>query len=394
MIGFHVQRPCPNWLDAVKRLPPGAPVLAVDGVQWLAEAKAANPGVFTVLRHHYDAGQVFPLDWTFDQYKDAARRFFATFIDGTFRQYAQHVNAIKEFNEYWANSQTSEEVRARVWWARAAAQVWDEYRDDPDYRHIRLVLGSAAIGNDMPVELASIAWTYDCLISYHAYVYWPKANPPEWEWPTLSGRWDLMDMEYTAAGYDIDWIFTECGPFESAVTGWRSSEVCGGSVDCYLASIRYFIDHVATTPAFKQGRVIGGVLFTTYPNGDWPGYNTQQPEMNTIADMVREYAPSVPPAPPEEPPMEPVPYIVVVNLLPQDASFDEKIIALDAAHEKRETILQSADDAARLVAPGRVGSKVIVWDAERWQPGDIGEWLQERGVKIVEFARFETEWPD
>jgi len=65
-----------------------------------------------------------------------------------------------------------------------------------------------------------------------------------------------------------------------------------------------------------------------------------------------------------------VDYVVVVNLLPQDATKTEKAFVLDVAHESRQTILQSADDAQRLVKPGKPGSKVVVWDAERW-PGDI-----------------------
>jgi hypothetical protein len=65
---------------------------------------------------------------------------------------------------------------------------------------------------------------------------------------------------------------------------------------------------------------------------------------------------------------------VVVNLLPQDATKTEKAFVLDVAHESRQTILQSADDAQRLVKPGKPGSKVVVWDAERW-PGDIVAYL-------------------
>lgn len=68
--------------------------------------------------------------------------------------------------------------------------------------------------------------------------------------------------------------------------------------------------------------------------------------------------------------MPSVDYVVVVNLLPQDATKTEKAFVLDVAHESRQTILQSADDAQRLVKPGKPGSKVVVWDAERW-PGDI-----------------------
>jgi hypothetical protein len=75
---------------------------------------------------------------------------------------------------------------------------------------------------------------------------------------------------------------------------------------------------------------------------------------------------------------ETVDYVVVVNLLPQDATKAEKLFVLDAVHKSRQTILQSADDAKRLVAPGKPGSKVVVWDAARWS-GDIVAYL---GVPI------------
>lgn len=69
-----------------------------------------------------------------------------------------------------------------------------------------------------------------------------------------------------------------------------------------------------------------------------------------------------------------VDYVVVVNLLPQDATKAEKAFVLDAVHELKQTILQSADDAKRLVKPGKPGSKVVVWDADRWS-GDIVAYL-------------------
>jgi len=76
---------------------------------------------------------------------------------------------------------------------------------------------------------------------------------------------------------------------------------------------------------------------------------------------------------------------VVVNLLPQDATKAEKAYVLDLVHESRETILQSAHDAARLVAPGIELSRVKMWDAHRW-PGDeyaLEDWLKARGVDCV-----------
>lgn len=88
-----------------------------------------------------------------------------------------------------------------------------------------------------------------------------------------------------------------------------------------------------------------------------------------------------------QPQPEPVNYEVVVNLLPQTATKADKGFVLDQVHESRQTILQSADDAARLVAPGAGESRVKVWGD--W-PG-IGPWLNEHGVSRVEYGSLPTE---
>jgi murein DD-endopeptidase MepM/ murein hydrolase activator NlpD len=87
-----------------------------------------------------------------------------------------------------------------------------------------------------------------------------------------------------------------------------------------------------------------------------------------------------------------VPYVVVVNLLPQDATQDEKWQVLNAVHDDKQTILQSADDAARLVVPGKPGSKVRIWAPDRWQDS-IVDWLEDKGVELIDLLEFEPPPP-
>lgn len=69
-------------------------------------------------------------------------------------------------------------------------------------------------------------------------------------------------------------------------------------------------------------------------------------------------------------------YVVVVNLLPQDATRSELLfVAAYFAWPLKQTIMQSADDAKRMVQGGLYGSRVIVWSPERWRGGDIIQWL-------------------
>lgn len=87
---------------------------------------------------------------------------------------------------------------------------------------------------------------------------------------------------------------------------------------------------------------------------------------------------------PEEPPVD---YVVIVNLLPQDATRAEKAQVLDQVHASKQTILQSADDALRLVEPGRPGSEVVIWGATRWPGGAraMQLYLSPCVVRFVEF---------
>lgn len=74
--------------------------------------------------------------------------------------------------------------------------------------------------------------------------------------------------------------------------------------------------------------------------------------------------------------MSKVDYVVVVNLLPQDATRSELLfVSTYFAYPLKQTIMQSADDAKRMVQDGLSGSRVIVWAPERWRGGDIVKWL-------------------
>ena len=110
---YHVQRPVPNWLEAVQRLPDGALVKSVDGGQIFREVKSINANINTCLRHWYDPGQVF--GGTYAENKNRARDFFETFVDQTFiDQIAPYCDYIEEWNEYLANSQNDAEIADRL----------------------------------------------------------------------------------------------------------------------------------------------------------------------------------------------------------------------------------------------------------------------------------------
>jgi len=293
---FHIQEPVPGWLEAVAKLPPKALVKAVS-VQWLSEARAANPGVYTLHRYVNDALQV--VDWSdTDAIREQrAREWFDRFIDDTFLNQSTAgiphwlgTDFISFWNEYYATG----DPKTELWWRqeRVAAKVWkEEYRNGPNKAklgHIRLTIAAAPVGNDIPWQTAETAKLYDCIVDYHAYKHYTGLNtvdPGDWQYH--SGRWVTLDTDFRNRGFTVDWIFGEAGPYEAAETGWRHEKVLGGSESGYVASMRDWIGKVATTNAYQTGRICGFALFTTGGGDRWKFFETKQPELNTLADMIK-----------------------------------------------------------------------------------------------------------
>ena len=296
-------------------------------------------------------------------YEAQAIAYFDRFIDDTFKSghVAPYVDIIQEpFNEYLANGQNDAERQHWVNWATACAKVWAElYRQDSRLEHIRLVLGGAGVGNDLPLDFARLAVHYDCLLDSHSYtpvadgVIMPDSgthpesspvpsnmHPAEllqkqrdlqfiWEpdelrrldvlaggeingWKYYEGRFSYMDEYYINQGYRVDWALGEGGPVRDASPwwghlqpqdGWNHRDCCNKNVDCYLRVIKHWLDNAVQTTAYKDGRLLGMTLFTSGGPGTlWDGFETKQPEMNIIADYVRNYMADI--DPPIEPPIE------------------------------------------------------------------------------------------
>lgn len=408
MIGFHIQNSPSRWPEAVQRLPAGAPVKLVFGVERAREAKAANPHCKTWYRWVGD--QPLPAS----NFEAHARAWLNQFVDGTFRREAGNVDYIQEYNETFANSQDTEERRRWIALHTAMARVWhQEYRLEPELAHIRMILAETAVGNDIPVEVAAAAAQYNALLGYHPYIVCrrnggallsrldetlrfdgprasfrsgdslylmhisqdrplsapkveemaaappPFVSPHDWRW--YSGRWAAMDAAYVAAGIKVDWIFGEMGPVRDASAdwsghldphgGWKHQECLAGDIDAYQQVLDYWLTNTKATAAWREGRVRGGVLFTSGAPGsgaDWGWFDLVQPHMNTIADFVRQSSTTPPPPPPPPPaqvtqPREP--YNRRMRVLPQEATLEQFLAAVQDAYANRETVGFSYDDA-------------------------------------------------
>ncbi len=393
MISFHIQRPVNDWPRTLTRLPDGTPIKAVDNVQLLDEAKRIHPGIKTILRHWYDPGQVFGTTDA-NVLRDKARAFFQTFVDGTFRQFAHNVDYIEEWNEYNASSHNSQEIAERVAWVDAVSWVWaNEYRTQPDYEHIRLVLGNVAIGNDVPLGVARIAAQRGDVLGYHPYI--PVRNhqvlPNEWDF--YSGRWSVMDATFVQQGFVCEWLFTEIGPVGyntnpingaislNALDGWRHSNVCAGNVESYLSVLEYWLQRTSEWNRTHGNRALGGVLFTTGNLDPWKDFETRQPEIDAITQFMAAWPVNPPsPVPPPPPPTVPRQYSRTIHLLPQNATIDQSKAVLDVAFEKRQSVVWSVDDAFINPDPTQAnltGRTVHVWG--EWPGGDEGalrDWVE------------------
>lgn len=129
---------------------------------------------------------------------------------------------------------------------------------------------------------------------------------------------------------------------------------------------------------------LGLCLFTVSPVGGWgdQNYEASYPELMTYMAQIKDRPNALDQTPPPDP-APGVDYIVVVNLLPPQVTQEEVAYVLAQTYTQRQTICYSADDTARLVAPGKPGSKVKAWSPGRWTD-DIEAWLLAKGVPLVE----------
>lgn len=308
---FHLQPPPPpNWKEGLIRLPPGALVKVANDVAICAETRATRPDALVYLRYVNDGMQV-PGNSEAERVQRASA-WFDAFIDGTFLTgssygipHHQAVDVIGWWNEYYATGMpAAERVRFEMQ-ERTAARIWMERRAaDARLAHIRLAIAATAVGNEIPPATAETAAMYDAIVDYHPYTYWLMVDGQPVraanDWVDLSGRWDRMWREWRAQGWTVDLIFGECGPFESAIDGWRSPNCLGGHLPYMLDAMAEWMEEVNATEAARRGHVLGTfAFFTSGRAGDrWKHFWFEQPEINALADRVRQVWATEPPPQP------------------------------------------------------------------------------------------------
>jgi len=365
LIGFHFQNTVDNWPLAVSALPDYTVIKAIDRGDILRDVKRINPTHITVLRHWYDQGQIF--GGSYEDNKQRAQDFLASFLDGTFdREYKDHVDFVEGWNEYNATSHTPAEVAERVLWVKALCDVWNEaYR--AKYPNISLCLANTAVGNDIPLEVARLAAQNGHAIGYHPYT--AVTNGQIQDNTYYFGRWKLLDQQYVNEGIFVRWLFTEMGPIRydnghlAPNDGWLHGGVYGnyqGYEDCTIANL----DEIKAWNESHGGRVIGGTLFTTGGGDRWKWFETKQPEMGLLAEAIFSHSPPTEPPPPIEPPIEVNTddkarevYNRTYFVIPQDATPERAAGIFQKGFEQKRTVGFSYDDAGMSWG---VGDKVAI----------------------------------
>jgi lysozyme len=160
----------PDWPDAVRMMADDAWTKIVDDVNMAVVVKDYHPQGNVLIRFWRDWMQQFGLDWEWN--KERARQFITTWLNESFFAMLDYIDAIEDFNEYWAASHTADETAARVMWIQALLTVWhkETLPKHPQLRKLRWVLGNAAVGNDMPWQVAQAACDYGHMLGYHGYI--------------------------------------------------------------------------------------------------------------------------------------------------------------------------------------------------------------------------------
>ena len=357
-----------SWPAAVAQMARGAWVKIMDDVNMALTAKQANPNVNVVVRFWRDHMQQFGLDR--EETRQRVRDFLRSWLNESFLLMSPNIDAVEGFNEYLAVSQNPNEIAARIMWVEEFINIWQNEVLDvfPNLAHIDLCVANTAVGNDIPWQIANLAYQNDYYIGYHGYtsivskdyqemqkfgapyredyirpnfraannpMYYPDTHP-QWYRPHIgiapdayfaivagerspneeiwgSGRVLQQDIyDYQPRGIYPKYLFTECGLVRDLNgrgwlqpnDGWKHPQVAGGDQNRYLDLEEEVNVYDSIWNANNGGRLHGRVYFTSGAN-DWPDFDINGSELNYLMASMAQYSNA--PNPPQPPPPPPPP---------------------------------------------------------------------------------------
>lgn len=411
MLGPHLQsNRVHNWPNAIQLMFPTSWAKIMDDVGMARTIKESLHSINVVARFWRDHMQQFGPDYEWNKQK--ARIFIGSWLNRSFIEALPFIDAVEDFNEYWAASHTADETAWRVLWIKALVDVWKNevlknqvgFLNDFDFftdaqlellHGMKWCLGNAAVGNDIPWQVAKIAYENDWYIGYHGYVsvasrdlksamyaaegyvtpayrsnfrqdddlYRVKTivpgtslemhamaetiipgerSPNEFTWG--SGRILAYDgREYRPRGIYPKFLITEGGLVRDANgrgwlqpnDGWKHSGVTGGDIERYAELMNEVIQLKRAWNKENNNRLEGYVLFTSGAN-DWPDFEMNTHELSYVIQNAGSFKaenpkPNPKPNPPPPPP-PPTKYEVTgLDISHHNRSFDGRKAA-EAGH--------------------------------------------------------------
>ena len=323
-LSFHFQSNVVGWLDAVAKAKPR--VVKIFQIEMGNATKAVSPNTKTVFRHFVSHQQPY-LDKAGEgsvQALEAAAEFINQFEDSLNRQGG--IDYVESLNETYA-TKAPETMRKAIafdiGFCKALAQICPG---------VKPIVFTAAIGNPRHdeigplLELADVCEAFGGAFGYHAYH--PVVNRQSFvdsasHQKNLHLRWDVIDTFLVANGHRVDWFLGEIGPIGAnddgynlrANDGWKHSGVWGGDLGACIADLAAFDRLLAGTRAAREGRLLGGTLFTSGP-WDWKHFQWQGTALAGMADYIAAN-PSPEPDPLPDPPPDPEPEPRVIDVADQ-----------------------------------------------------------------------------
>lgn len=397
MIGIHLQKTLPGWLEAIVNFPTNTWHLVVEDQHMCRDLVIAGQRQgkdYKVALRHMGQRPQTP-GGSPEECREIARTFFNEFIPGTFMEQGlyNYVSAIKTWNEHivgWPPNENEIERRF-ILQEEAFNWVWKhEWQQKyPDaLGKIPLICMSIPVGNpanhdDFNIEFGRIIARYNAIASYHGYCHVVNGEIDPLDWQHHSGRHAAIDRNLRRNGITVRWLLTEGGPYLGVYEGWRHPRVLNGNFEAYLDVVRYLLDNFKRWNAFNGGRLLGQQLFTFGRTGDWDFYELDVEHIARIGQVVSEHeyqGPKPEPTPePVPPPQERedgdprIPYRRHMWVVPQEISKRDYARVTGMALPLRRTVTFSLDEPGT----GRPGVSIAtLWNLDDERKQVIKEWYE------------------
>lgn len=193
-------------------------------------------------------------------------------------------------------------------------------------------------------------------IGLHEYSL--NVNNIKQDWPYLVGRVSFLRQYYSGTVFITEF-------------GWTHNDLKPELVIQHLNEVyQFYIDN----------KVDGIALWCL--NKGWQGIDEKLSSVvPQISQWLRDNYQAIGTIPPSNKTKH------TIHLLPQNTTLLELESVTKYLHPTKTAFTYSADVCKDLMYAGTQESKIVIWDANRWN-GDIKEWFNERGITNLEFRSF------